>query len=460
MTPAIPRMPAILPFVGRAIAFNRNPVRLLEEGARRYGELFSFPLFGKTVHALIGPRANEVFFRAGDDELGARDAYRFTVPIFGPGVAYDVERARMDEQLRLVHPALRDNRMQVYVGVMTEETDRYLDRWGDSGEIDLLAALNELTIFIAGRCLIGMDFYRHLSTEFAALYHALEGGINLIAFFNPYLPLPAMRKRDAARRRLVQLISLVIAERKAKGGQGDDFLGTLMEARYRDGAAIDDEAITGLMLTLLFAGQHTSAVLAAWTGLLLLQHPEQLALVRAEVAAVGLSVPPTLGELKRLQHLERCIKEAERLRPPLVMLMRTILKPIDCLGHRLPAGGLAMVSPAVTHRLPTVFAAPDLFDPERFAPGREEDRRHPYSLIGFGGGKHRCIGVAFAYQQVKIILTRIFARYELEICAGDYQPNYTTFVVGPRPPCRVRYRRRQLPHRSDTALSTAGGALP
>ena len=456
---AVPRMPALLPFLGHAIAFNRNPVRLIEEGARRYGEVFSFPLFGKTVHALIGPRANEVFFRAQDDELGARDAYRFTVPIFGPGVAYDVEPERMDEQLRFVHPALRNDRMQMYARIMAEETDRFLDRWGESGEVDLPAALNELTLFIAGRCLIGEYFSRYLSSEFATLYRALEGGINLIAFFNPYLPLPAMRRRDAARRRLVQLISRVIAARKDKGEHGDDFLGALMEARYQDGAAIADEAITGLLLTLLFAGQHTSAVLAAWTGLLLLQHPQQLARVREEFAGIGLSDRPTLAELKRLQHLERCIKEGERMRPPLVMLMRTILKPIDCLGFRLPAGGLALVSPAVTHRLATVFTAPERFDPDRFAPGREEDRRQPYSLIGFGGGKHHCIGLAFAYQQVKVIWARILARYDLEATDADHPPDYTTFVVGPRPPCLVRYRRRQWSERTIARVPATEDAM-
>jgi len=67
------------------------------------------------------------------------------------------------------------------------------------------------------------------------------------------------------------------------------------------------------------------------------------------------------------------------------------------------AGDLAMVSPAVSHGIPEIFSDPGRFDPERFAPPREEDRRTPYALIGFGGGKHRCIGLAFACQQVKVI---------------------------------------------------------
>lgn len=436
----VPHFPSRLPFLGHALAFNRNPVRLLAEGYRRYGEIFSFTLFGNRVYALIGPRGNEAFFRAGDDTLSAREAYQFTVPIFGPGVAYDVAPERMDEQLALLHPALRTERMERYARFMAEETDAFLDGWGEAGEIDLLPALNQLTIYIAGRCLIGESFRRHLSDEFAALYHDLEGGINLVAFFNPYLPLPAMRRRDAARRRVAALIGGLIAERLQRPGDHDDFLATLMAARYADGAALDAEAITGLILTLLFAGQHTSAVLAAWTGLYLARHAAHIERVRDELDALG--DRPSLGDLKQLAHLERCMKEAERLRPPLVMYMRSVLKPFPCLDVEVPAGALAMVSPAVSHRMDSVFAEPERFDPDRFGPGREEDRRTPNSLIGFGGGKHRCLGLAFAHQQIKVIWARLLTRFDIAAIDGEPEPDYATFVVGPRTPCRIRYRRR------------------
>ncbi len=250
-----------------------------------------------------------------------------------------------------------------------------------------------------------------------------------------------MRRRDAARRRVAKLISEVIAERHRQPGRHDDFLATLMAARYADGGSLDHEVITGLILTLLFAGQHTSAVLAAWTGIFLSHHPSHLARVHAEVAPLG--VRPSLAELKRLAHLERCMKEAERLRPPLVMLMRSVLKPFSCLGIDLPMGSLAMVSPAVSHRMGAIFAEPERFDPDRFGPGREEDKRTPYALIGFGGGKHRCLGLAFAHQQIKVIWARILARFEITQVGPEPVPDYTTFVVGPRPPCRIRYRSRQ-----------------
>jgi sterol 14-demethylase len=150
----------------------------------------------------------------------------------------------------------------------------------------------------------------------------------------------------------------------------------------------------------------------------------------------------TLASLKQLVQLEACIKEAERLHPPLIMLMRKALAPFEFAGRVVPAGDLVLVSPAVSHRIADVFAEPTSFQPERFLPGREEDRRTPYALIGFGGGKHRCIGLAFAYQQVKVIWSTLLKHYAFSLVEPSPQPDYATFVVGPRAPCRVRYRRR------------------
>src|SRR5439155_20953813 len=135
----------------------------------------------------------------------------------------------------------------------------------------------------------------------------------------------------------------------------------------------------------------------------LLQNADYLSDVIAEQQAAPGINGFDAAALKQLVLLDRCIKEAERLHPPLVMLMRKALDDFQFDGHIIPAGDLVLVSPGVSHRIPSLFADPSRFDPARFAPGREEDRRTPYSLIGFGGGKHRCIGLAFAYQQIKVI---------------------------------------------------------
>jgi sterol 14-demethylase len=361
------------------------------------------------------------------------------VPIFGKGVAYDATPDLMDKQLRMVHPALRDEKMQSYAGFIAAELENHLEGWGDSGTLDLLTTMNEITIRTAGRCLIGAEFRTGLASTFARLYRDLEGGINMVAFFAPNFPLHAMRRRDRAREQVVELMSPLIAVRRARRGSSDDFLDTLIAARGLDGEPLSDDTITGLLLTLLFAGQHTSAVLATWAGVLLLQNPHHLAPILAEQATVLGSKGMTIAALKQLVRLERCIKEAERLHPPLVMLMRKALGNFEFHDYVVPAGDFAMISPAVSHRIPAIFGDPSRYDPDRFAPPREEDRRTPYALIGFGGGKHRCLGLAFAYQQVKVIWSILLRRYTFELVSRDQRPNYATFVVGPRQPCLVRY---------------------
>lgn len=438
-----PLLPGGLPYLGHAFEFWSRPVDLLQAGQRRFGSVWSFVLAGQRATVLTGPEGNEAFFRAPDDVLSARECYQFTIPVFGPGVAYDVPPAEMDRQLAFVHPALSDKRLRKYVEVMVEETEQYLTSWGDRGERDLFSTTQDITLFIATRCLLGDEVRRHLSTRFARLYHDLDGGMSILAYFFPHAPLPAFRRRDRARDAVYALLSEIMAQRRRNGTAAhEDFLSTLMAFRDEHGAPLPDNVVVGLLLTLIFAGQHTSAVLAAWTGILLHQHPQYLPPILNEQARELDGHDLTSESLKRLIVLERAIKEAERLRPPLVMLMRSVQQPLRVNGYQLPAGSLALASPAVSHRLPSIYTEPDRFDPERFAPGREEDRRASYSLIGFGGGKHRCIGMVFAYQQIKIIWASILRRYDIELVEREYRPDYRTLVVGPQQPCRIRYKRR------------------
>jgi sterol 14alpha-demethylase len=450
----IPRLAGGLPVLGHALEFRRDPVELIQRGRDLHGDIFAFRLFGRRAHVLTGAAGNQAFFEAPQTVLSIKEAYRFTVPIFGKGVGYDLVPDLMDEQLRMLHPALRNEKIQNYVQFIAAEVENHLEGWGDSGTLDLLTAMNEITIRTAGRCLIGPEFRTGLASTFARLHHDLGSGMNMVAFFAPNFPLPAMRRRDRARRQVVKLMSPVIGARRARGAGSDDFLDTVIAARRPDGKPLSDDTITGMLLMLLFGGQATSAALAAWTGVLLLQHAHHLARVLAEQAAVFGTEDMTLAALRQLVRLERCIKEAERLYPSAVVLIRAVLEDFEFHGHVVPTGDLAMVSPAVSHRIPEIFADPSRYDPDRFAPAREEERRTPYALIGFGGGKHRCLGLAFAYQQVKVIWSILLRRYTFDLVDRDPRPNYATFVVGPRQPCLVRYRSR-LPAQRGASLAAA-----
>jgi sterol 14-demethylase len=134
------------------------------------------------------------------------------------------------------------------------------------------------------------------------------------------------------------------------------------------------------------------------------------------------------------------VKETLRLHPPLFMLLRVALRDWEYDGYQIEKGTNLIVSPTVTHRIPELFRDPDVFDPDRFGPGREEDKR-PFAFQAFGGGSHKCLGNAFAMLQIKTVFAILMRRFEFSSYGDPLEPDFHGVVLGPKQPCRVRYRR-------------------
>jgi sterol 14-demethylase len=245
----------------------------------------------------------------------------------------------------------------------------------------------------------------------------------------PNLPLPRFRRRDLARRQLTDMLRPMLAERRRYPGRHDDFLQVLVDDP--DLAAEGDDVQVGMALCTIFTGYITTAAQACWTLALLLRHPPYLASV------VKAPDPATRGA-----RLDRAFKEALRLRPVMGFYARTNRQDLDVDGYRLPRGWMTMLCPGVAHRLPEIFTDPNRYDPERFAPPRTEDKRHPHALIGFSGGFYRCPGQAFGTTEVRVLLDGLLSRYDLEPLAADPAPDLELGVTRPRSPCLIRYRRR------------------
>lgn len=105
---------------------------------------------------------------------------------------------------------------------------------------------------------------------------------------------------------------------------------------------------------------------------------------------------------------------------------------------------MVAASPSFSHMLPSVFKDPASYQPDRFAPPREEDKAKAFSFIGFGGGRHACIGSNFAYLQIKSIWSVLLRNFEFEMLDPVPEADYDSMVIGPKP-CRVRYTRRAQP---------------
>lgn len=410
---------------------------------------------------MIGPEAQEVFFKASDDVLSQAEVYDFMRPVFGEGVVYDASKKNRQVQFQATANGLRTNRLKAYVPKIEEETRRYLkNEWGDgTGTVDLLTALSELTILTASRCLHGEDVRTHIFKDIQKLYHDMDHGLTPLTVFWPTAPTTAHKKRDAARQEMIRLFSKVIAERRLhpERSDGTDILSLYMEIKYKDGTPITDEQVTGLLIALLFAGQHTSCITSTWTTLFLAHNPELLRRMREEQNQVlgGNNANEKdhldYDDLQNMEFLHNCMRETLRMCPTFIMILRRAEQDIRITQDQnsdnkkevvIPKNDFVVVSPTVSMRLKSSFADPDTYDPDRFAPPREEHKQ-PFAYLGFGGGLHSCMGQNFAFVQVKTILSILFREYDI-VPVAEKLPDigYEDMVVGPKGDCRVQFTKR------------------
>jgi len=268
--------------------------------------------------------------------------------------------------------------------------------------------------------------------------------LNPIAFFYPNLPLPAHFKRDKARVEIAKLFSSIIKQRRQNTDtQYDDMLQNLLQSSYKTGEVLDDHTVVGILLGLLFAGQHTSGITATWTGFFLQTNKQFLKelLVEQEEIKKEFGEQITFESLKKSVLLENCVRETLRLLPPLIILMRKVMVPLEYKGYVVPPGDFLCVAPGVANRLDSVYTNANSYDPHRF--DRGEHTAQPYSFLSFGGGRHGCPGENFGIQQIKTVWTVLLREFELEIPNGQMPPiDYTNLVVGPKQPAFMRYRRK------------------
>lgn len=152
--------------------------------------------------------------------------------------------------------------------------------WGDEGEIDLLDFFAELTIYTTSSCLIGKPFRDQLDGSFAEVYHRLEHGTDAIAYVDPYADIESFRVRDRAREELVAKVQAILDARLARGEvpkEERDLLDVLIAV------GMDADYITGIFISMMFAGHHTSSGTASWAMIELLRNPHVMADVVAEL---------------------------------------------------------------------------------------------------------------------------------------------------------------------------------
>ncbi|MEO7002336.1 MAG: cytochrome P450 [Ktedonobacterales bacterium] len=390
----------------------------LVEMYQRHGPIFRAKAFydnSVDMVFLVGPEANRLVLQSDRLKFSHKEGWGHffsVIEIFGDGLL-TMDGAAHDEHRRMMNPGFTINYMDRYVPLMNRIIRERISDWAARGEVDVYDEARKITFDVAAEALTGLrsgpevDQFRDIFMQMLMLGMF----VNSQEEWN--------ERMDQLHTQLYALLMPKIQERREH--PTDDILGMLVQARDDQDHALSDDQIIAHTNILLVAGHETSTSLVAWLLYLLTQHPDEAQrLLDEQLALVGPTTEPTLADIKRMRALDNALSEAERLYPPVANGPRGVVEDFDFAGYHVPAGAYVFYSIVATHLLPDVWENPAQFDPDRFAPPREEHKKTPYSLVGFGGGPRICIGINFAKVEIKALISQVLRRYMLEL-APDQQ---------------------------------------
>lgn len=281
-------------------------------------------------------------------------------------------------QRQLTNPGFRRAAVETYAAAMCSATGHMLaEVWSQGGVRDVYADFNELTLNITTNALFGVDMS---SSQALGISEAVRVAFEFfsqraaLGFAIPeWLPTPDNLQYHAAVSQLDSAVYGIIEDRKqqlsvlqASSQHGQCLLDNLLQSKDENGEGLSMQSLRDQLMTLLVAGQETSAILLGWTTAFLAQYPEVQALAAAEVQQVLQGQSPTPDSIKQLPYLEAVVLETLRLRPPAYIVGRCAAEADDLAGYHVQPGTTILVSPYIMHRSEQAWQDPQSFKPERW----------------------------------------------------------------------------------------------
>ena len=434
----------------------------VEEWCRRYGSAFRID-FGpgrRNTLVLGDPRDINAVMRERPDlfRRGAEIETVFTEA--GSAGVFSAEGDDWRKARRLVVTALNSGNLQRYFHVVRTAGERLcarLEQEAACGEpFDIDRTLTSYSLDIISSLAFGHDLntlergenelQRHIERHFQILNRRVGSAI-------PYwrwLRLPSDRAWERSLAELRKAVTGFIAEAKARMEarpelceEPENFLESMLAAQEKDGR-FSDEEIIGNTLTLLIAGEDTTAHTMAWTIWLLGGRPdvqrrwsEEASAVMGEDCFVG-----AYEQVGELAYGEAVLRESMRLKPVAPFTAVEPLVDVTVSDIDVPAGTMVLVMLRHAGLHESSVERPLEFDPERWL--GEDDRAAPdqRSFLAFGAGPRFCPGRNLAFLEAKAGMATIARNFEIEVDeSGGPVAERLNFVMVPRN-LRVRLRPR------------------
>ncbi|XP_061601493.1 cytochrome P450 26C1 [Cololabis saira] len=451
----------------------------------RHGNVFKTHLLGKPVVRVTGPE-NIRKILLGEHSLVCTQWPQSTRIILGPNTLVNSGGALHKSKRKVLAKVFSRSALESYLPRLQDVIKAEVAKWcSDPGPVDVYAAARSLTFRIAVRVLLGLNLEEERIVYLAGIFEQLMNNL----FSLPIdAPLSGLRKGMKAREILHANMEKIIQEKMERPPTEEDeyrdaFDYMLSSAKEQD-YQLSIQELKETAVELVFAAHSTTASASTSLVLQLLRHPAVVERARAELEAEGLGPDPdrvpgpscvtveterdaadqettclldggnqtgsfpesqshvphlTLDKLSRLRYVDCVVKEVLRVLPPVSGGYRTALQTFELDGYQIPKGWSVMYSIRDTHETAAVFQSPELFDPDRFGPEREENKSSRFSYVPFGGGVRSCVGKELAQIILKTLAVELVGTCKWTLATENFPKMQTVPIVHPVNGLHVRF---------------------
>lgn len=421
----LPNGPQTHPWV-QTYQWLTNPIEYMEACAKRYGDIFTLqigPVFTPQVF-ISNPQAIQQIFTTDPKQLDSGEAAGIKSPLLGSQSLLALEGKPHQRQRRLLTPPLHGERMLAYGQLTREITEQVISQWQVGESFSVLPSLQAISLQVILKAVFGLvdgSRYEKLKKVLLEILNPKQPFVTAMMFVFPSL------QRDLGswspwgkfldfRKQMDELIYAEIQSRKQQPDPSRiDILSLMMAARDEAGQSMSDVELRDGLITLLVAGHETTATSLAWALYLVHHLPQVREKLLQEIDSLGEKPDP--NAILRLPYLSAVCSETLRLYPVAMLALNRLVKsPVEIMGYQLNPGTVVIPCIYLTHHREDLYPKPKQFKPERFL----ERQFTPSEYFPFGGGNRRCIGMAFALFEMKVVLATVLSRWQMEL--ADSKP--------------------------------------
>ena len=429
--------PRGLPLLGNAFQLDLPRLHLvLEEWAEKFGSVFTIALGPRRIFVCSDPDLLQTALRERPDRYRRFSSIESVFEEMKANGVFSVEGEGWRPQRRLVMQALASKHFSSFFPILRDITERLRKKWEHSAKtgqvVNMAQDLVRFTVDATTALAFGEDpntieesgnvIQEHLAEIFPMIMKRINASVPLWRYFR----LPSDRKFERSLHAVHHHVeSLIERSRKRMREQPSDDPRNLLEAMLATAnlpdSGITDEVIAANVMTLLLAGEDTTAHSLSWAIYFISQDKGLQSRLRvASTDAFGSSrLCPTFEDVKKLDLFEFVTQETSRFKP--VVPLGYLEPVIDVvLGDvSLPSGTslIFLLRPSMLDS--KRFGRPDEFLPERWSSGHLQVQPHDSKTFAqFGAGPRVCPGRYLAGVEMRLVLSMLSRNFSIELATS------------------------------------------